>query len=88
MPIGSELFKSLLVNVDDHKLAAIAERFVTLVASSRLPIDGSYTRVTVSVGATLADPRDTVEELVARADRLMYRSKEAGRDRVTTGSRE
>jgi diguanylate cyclase (GGDEF)-like protein/PAS domain S-box-containing protein len=85
---GGEEFVAVLVNVNDRKLAAIAERFVTLVASSRLPIDGSYTRVTVSVGATLADPRDTVAELVARADGLMYRSKETGRDRVTIGSRE
>jgi len=40
--------------------------------------------VTVSMGATLAHPGDTVETLVARADELMYRSKRAGRNRLTT----
>ena len=85
---GGEEFVAVLVNVSDRKLDAVAERFLTLVGSSRLPIDGTHTRVTVSIGATLADPRDTVEELVARADALMYESKQAGRNRVTTGSRE
>lgn len=85
---GGEEFVAVLVNVDGRRLAAIAGRFHTLVASSRLSIDGGHTTVTVSVGATLADPRDTAEELVGRADGLMYRSKEAGRNRVTSGHRE
>jgi diguanylate cyclase (GGDEF)-like protein/PAS domain S-box-containing protein len=85
---GGEEFVAVLVNVSDRKLDAVAERFLTLVGSSRLPIDGTHTRVTVSIGATLADPRDTVQELVARADALMYESKQAGRNRVTVGSRE
>ncbi len=85
---GGEEFVAVLVNVGDRKLDAIAERFLTLVGSSRLPVDGTHTRVTVSIGATLADPRDTVDELVARADALMYGSKQAGRNRVTVGSRD
>ncbi|MBI4917163.1 MAG: sensor domain-containing diguanylate cyclase [Acidobacteria bacterium] len=85
---GGEEFVAVLVNVGDRKLDAIAERFLTLVGSSRLPIDGTHTRVTVSIGATLADPRDTVQELVARADALMYESKQAGRNRVTVGNRD
>jgi PleD family two-component response regulator len=41
--------------------------------------------VTVSLGATLLQPGDSPETLVRRADQLMYRSKEAGRNRVTAG---
>jgi PleD family two-component response regulator len=36
------------------------------------------------VGATLARAEDSIMSLIARADRLMYRSKESGRNRVTT----
>ncbi len=85
---GGEEFLAILVNVSDRKLGVIAERFRVLVESSRLPIAGGDGRLTVSIGATLADPRDTVEELVARADALMYQSKQAGRNRVTVGGRD
>ncbi|MCC6498276.1 MAG: diguanylate cyclase, partial [Propionibacteriaceae bacterium] len=39
---------------------------------------------TVSIGATMALPDETADELVERADRLMYASKKSGRNRVTT----
>jgi diguanylate cyclase (GGDEF)-like protein len=44
---------------------------------------GRPVRVTVSVGATMAVPGESVEELIRRADELMYQSKRAGRNRVS-----
>jgi predicted signal transduction protein with EAL and GGDEF domain len=41
-------------------------------------------RVSVSVGATVARLDDTVETLLRRADQLMYKSKKAGKNRLTT----
>lgn len=85
---GGEEFLALIVNVENHKLQAIAERCRTLLAASSLTLPaetGDILRVTVSVGATLARPEDTPEGLVQRADELMYRSKQAGRNRVTAG---
>jgi PleD family two-component response regulator len=38
--------------------------------------------VTISVGATLARPRETQSDLLGRADRSLYRAKKAGRDRL------
>jgi diguanylate cyclase len=37
---------------------------------------------TVSIGVTLADPVESGDELIARADKAMYAAKRAGRDRV------
>jgi hypothetical protein len=45
-------------------------------------------RVTVSIGATMAAPGETPDDLVDRADRFMYASKRGGRNRVTTDSGE
>jgi diguanylate cyclase (GGDEF)-like protein len=42
-------------------------------------------RVTISIGATIIQEEDTVETLIKRADKMLYRSKEEGRNRVTTG---
>ena len=41
--------------------------------------------VTVSIGASVSHPDDTVESIVRRTDELMYKSKQNGRNRVTTG---
>ena len=39
--------------------------------------------VTISIGATISRPEDTIESLVQRADQLMYRSKSNGRNLVS-----
>jgi PleD family two-component response regulator len=39
----------------------------------------------MSIGATLLRPDDTPESFVGRADKLMYKSKDAGSNRVTVG---
>ena len=44
---------------------------------------GTPIRVTLSGGATLASPGDTRATLVERADLLMYKSKKAGKNRVS-----
>lgn len=41
--------------------------------------------VTVSGGIAVARPGDDAASLIARADAALYRSKQAGRDRVSTG---
>ncbi|MGE5235033.1 MAG: diguanylate cyclase [Acidobacteriota bacterium] len=80
---GGEEFLAVVANVDLGALAALAERFRALVEASRVNAAGVTLPITVSVGATLARRTDTVGHLVDRADALMYRSKTAGRNRVT-----
>ena len=63
----------------------IATRLKNLVAATSAEHQGTEIGVTVSMGITLARPGDTAETLVSRADALMYRSKEDGRNRVTSG---
>ena len=66
-------------------LKTAAEKVRTLVEFSRLDMIEQGLAVTVSIGATLLRRGDTPETLVHRADRLMYRSKQTGRNRVTIG---
>jgi diguanylate cyclase (GGDEF)-like protein/PAS domain S-box-containing protein len=77
---GGEEFVALVTNVDANMLCAISERMRLLVGSSALPTPGGMLRITVSLGGSLALAADTMESLVKRADALMYRSKEAGRN--------
>ncbi len=81
---GGEEFLAILYNVPRiNALQAAAEKVRTLVECSRLDIDGQGLTVTVSVGGTLLRPDDTPDSWVARADQLLYRSKQAGRNCVT-----
>lgn len=79
---GGEEFVGIIANVSRDELLAAGERFRMLTAQSRLH-DSETIAVTVSVGAAHAKPDDTGESLVERADRLMYESKKAGKNRTT-----
>lgn len=80
---GGEEFVGIIRNVDPEALSGLAGRCRALVASSRAPVPDGTALVTISVGATLARDADTPDSLIQRADRLMYESKLAGRNRVT-----
>jgi len=80
---GGEEFLVIIVNVDETYLETVAERVRALVAETRIPHEQDYLKVTVSIGATLAHRDDTADTLVDRADRLMYRSKMEGRNRIS-----
>lgn len=80
---GGEEFVVVISNMTIDELAAMAERIRTLVAASFLAIDDTPLHVTVSIGATLVKTGDTTDSLIARADQLLYRSKDSGRNRVT-----
>jgi diguanylate cyclase (GGDEF)-like protein len=85
---GGEEFLALLPGTDRAGLHAAAERVRMLSENSWIQKGDAQVRVTISVGATMAIPAETPEDLVDRADRFMYASKRAGRNRVTTDSGE
>lgn len=83
---GSEEFIAIIYDLEDvNSLVAAADKVRAQVQHSRLDVEGQGLAVTVSVGGTLLLPNDTPEAFVARADALMYQSKQAGRNRVTIG---
>ncbi len=75
-------FLALIVNVGRDDLIAVAERARLLVEKSLVEGHGLGVHVTVSVGAAIARADDTVDQIVARSDALMYESKLAGRNQV------
>jgi diguanylate cyclase (GGDEF)-like protein len=83
---GGEEFIAILHDVQsENDLRAAAEKVRALAQYSRLDVAGQGLTVTVSIGGTLLLPEDTPESFIGRADKLMYRSKQAGRNRVTIG---
>lgn len=80
---GGEEFVAVVREVDRGQLRVIGERLRALVASSKVTRNGHDVGVTLSVGGTTAHPGDSPESLLERADKMLYRSKQGGRNRVT-----
>jgi diguanylate cyclase (GGDEF)-like protein len=73
----------IIRNVDRATLATIGERVRVLVENTLTETPDGILVATVSIGAALASPSDTVHSLIKRADRLLYVSKSRGRNRLT-----
>lgn len=80
---GGEEFLVIVGQADGRILRRIAEKLRLLVERSIVWEKERPLRVTLSGGATLARDDDTLQTLVERADLLMYRSKRAGKNRVS-----
>jgi diguanylate cyclase (GGDEF)-like protein len=80
---GGEEFVVLLPETDLAEAMAMAHRLNREISRKVIaPEHGSPLVVTVSVGVATLAPAESGEELVQRADRALYRAKQAGRDRV------
>jgi len=78
---GGDEFLLILVNVDQRRLIATAERVRIAVQNAGLRLGSDIIRATVSVGGTIAEPDDMDKSILARTDGFMYRCKEEGRNR-------
>ena len=79
--VGGEEFLVVTTGPDPREAARLGERLRAAVAA-----DGNGPSVTVSAGVAFCPPGPgvpcLVDELQTRADRLLYRAKSTGRDRV------
>jgi diguanylate cyclase (GGDEF)-like protein/PAS domain S-box-containing protein len=83
---GGEEFLVILNDARDETVVqTLAEKLRNLLERSHIPYNQSEVGVTASIGATLVQPGDNPEIIVARADALMYTSKTSGKNRVTLG---
>ena len=79
---GGEEFLAALPAITADALEAVLERMRALVESTWLDFGGVRLQVTISVGAVLVFANEPLETVLGRADALLYRAKEAGRNRV------
>lgn len=78
---GGEEFMIIVPGTADNFLSTIGEKIRAAVSAS--PVSQAGVQVTISVGATEFRPGvETAETLIERADRALYRAKEAGRNSV------
>jgi diguanylate cyclase (GGDEF)-like protein/PAS domain S-box-containing protein len=82
---GGEEFIGIIVNVDEDQLKIISERLKLFVEKSGVAVGSNLLKITVSIGATVVKADDTADLIIKRADRLLYQSKQNGRNLVSIG---
>jgi diguanylate cyclase (GGDEF)-like protein len=81
--LGGEEFAIVLHGLVRERALAVAERIRNAFADQAGVIDGQRVGATVSIGLALHDGSNMAfTELLWKADRALYRAKEAGRNRV------
>ncbi len=80
---GDEFLVTLAVIHDLAEAVAIGEK-LRLACADTISTPAGEISTTVSVGVTLADPIETGDDLVARADAAMYEAKRTGRNKVVS----
>ena len=82
---GGEEFVILLPDTKLEDARNIAERLRRLIAETPIETDIGPIRTTISIGIAIKEKTAaiSIDQLLSRADRAMYRAKQAGRNRVS-----
>ena len=84
---GGEEFIIYCQAPGEHETVAIAERLRKIIAADPVMTHKGQIAVTTSIGVTeCRNPNERVEEVIDRADALLYRAKTGGRNRVEYGA--
>ena len=81
---GGEEFVIILNRLDDMQCKNITNRLLTLIRENKLIYKGIALKVTMSIGTTKFVEGDTPDSLISRADKALYKAKEAGKDQMFT----
>lgn len=83
---GGEEFLVLLPHCSERGAFAAGERIRGAIAADRMTTPSAVIDVRVSVGVAAAEPGESLQGLVARADAGLYSAKRGGRNRVVVAT--
>ncbi len=78
---GGEEFVIMAINLDRHHTKNVFDRIRSSIENDQLEYGGVPIEITASIGVTTRI-MNTLEETVKRADEMLYRAKQQGRNRV------
>jgi diguanylate cyclase (GGDEF)-like protein len=79
---GGEEFIILFKDTNNATAQVLAEKIRAQTEQNRYPFAGVNLHATISLGLTELRADDTLDSLIGRADRALYRAKESGRNRL------
>ncbi len=84
--IGGDEFVVFLPDTDGAPAEELVRRLVKSVGGKEFDVEGALIRATISLGAAMVDRSVDIEaslnEVIARADKALYRAKSEGKDRA------
>lgn len=83
---GGEEFILLLKDTSPEQARLLAEKIRQQTAQNNFSYQGASLHITTSIGLAELHPDDSLSELLARADRALYRAKQSGRNRTCEAS--
>lgn len=78
--VGGEEFLIVLPRADESNLQAICGRILSMINSNAIIFNGISIRITASIGAAAWDGIESMDILLARADKALYLAKNSGRN--------
>ncbi len=81
---GGDEFLVLMPGCNATEAARVAEKIRQAVDERRFTFAGEAVELTISIGLTEVAMEDGMNAALARADKALYRAKEAGRNRVAS----
>lgn len=79
---GGEEFILLLKDTPPEQARLLAEKILQQTEQNRFDHNGTQLSITTSIGLAELHPDDALDQLIARADRALYRAKQTGRNRL------
>ncbi len=79
---GGEEFVVVLIRISLEEAINIAERILKTISESKLIYKNSTIKITMSGGITKHIQNDTVESIIERADKALYKAKKSGKNKV------
>jgi diguanylate cyclase (GGDEF)-like protein len=85
--IGGEEFVIATSDINDEDTLKLAEKIRHVIGDEPIKIDSEELNITVSLGVTNYKHQNTIDELMKECDDLMYKAKDAGRNRFISNIR-
>jgi diguanylate cyclase (GGDEF)-like protein len=79
---GGEEFILLLKNTNAAQAQELGEKIRSQVSSFIIEYENKELRITTSIGMAQLLPGESVDQLITRADRALYRAKKTGRNKL------
>lgn len=79
---GGEEFVIIMSRTAAEGAQECAQRIQKTVAEIKFPGFPASFGITLSIGLTMYQPRESIDQIIARADRALYQAKAEGRNRV------
>jgi len=79
---GGEDFVIILNRIDEAKCKIIVNRLLETIKTAKLIYKGKTIKLTVSIGITKYNEKDTHDSLIARADKALHKAKSSGKNKT------